>query len=194
MQTFLKKRKVYIVLYYIKYIMNDIFFQTVSKKILLSLATTGESYVSKIANEIEGTYAHTFNVIKKLEQLEVIRSKKKGRTKYIRLTPKGEILASIINDFEETLKQKKVKKLEKTTKTYQTLLKLSKYKDSLDLMLKNLKNKKISRKEVGNKSRALGRYKYLTLKLNPKDKEGKKLKSEVLARIKEISDILREQK
>jgi predicted transcriptional regulator len=174
--------------------MNDIFFQTVSKKILLSLATTGESYVSKIANEIEGTYAHTFNVIKKLEQLEVIRSKKKGRTKYIRLTPKGEILASIINDFEETLKQKKVKKLEKTTKTYQTLLKLSKYKDSLDLMLKNLKNKKISRKEVGNKSRALGRYKYLTLKLNPKDKEGKKLKSEVLARIKEISDILREQK
>ena len=47
------------------------------------------------------------------------------------------------------------------------------------------------KKDVGKYSRILGRYKSLILRLRPRDKTGKDLKSEVLSLVGEIESVLK---
>ncbi len=156
--------------------------------ILLSLDRRDNQYISEIAGSIEGTYAHTFNLLKEMENLKIIASVKKGRTKYIKLTPKGKRLAKIALDFETTLK-KGVKSGE-TTRTTPTHEKLERYKTSLTAIVSDAKSKKLKQKEVAKYSRILGRYRSLILKLRPRDKAGKDLKSDALALVGEIESVL----
>jgi DNA-binding MarR family transcriptional regulator len=51
-------------------------------------------YVAKLARETDSTYAHTFRVVSKLEELGVITLRDEGRTKLVKLTEIGEAIAS----------------------------------------------------------------------------------------------------
>jgi DNA-binding MarR family transcriptional regulator len=172
--------------------MDDIFFHKKGKSILLSLNKRDGQNVTEIAGSIEGTYAHTFNLLKEMERLGIIKSTKEGRTKYVKLTSRGERLAKIVMDFENTLK-KKGKKIApaRTTPTHE---KLEKYKDSLELISSEVKSKKLGKKDTGKYSRILGRYKSLVGKLRPKDKAGKSQKSDLRVLIGEIDSILKKKK
>jgi predicted transcriptional regulator len=50
-------------------------------------------YVSKLAKEVDTTYPHMVKLIKTLESMGIVRTKKEGRTRYVELTDKGEELA-----------------------------------------------------------------------------------------------------
>lgn len=169
--------------------MDDIFFHEKGKMILLTLKKHGGQNITEIASGIGGTYAHTFNLLKEMEGLGIIKSTKEGRAKYIKLTPRGERLAKLVMDFETTLKKKgKTKAPARTTPTHE---KLEKYRDSLESIAKDIKSKKLMKKDVGKYSRILGRYKSLILRLRPRDKTGKALKSEVLSLVGEIESVLK---
>jgi DNA-binding MarR family transcriptional regulator len=169
--------------------MGDIFFHKKGKMILLSLDKRDNQNVTEIAGSIEGTYAHTFNLLKEMERLGIIKSVKEGRTKYVKLTPKGKRLGKIVLDFENTVK-KKGKKTD-STRTTPTHEKLEKYKDSLESISSEVKSKKLRKKDIGKYLRVLGRYRSLVQKLRPKDKTGKKLKSDALSLIKKIDSMLK---
>jgi DNA-binding MarR family transcriptional regulator len=183
--------------------MHDIFFQEKSKLILLALMDK-EKYISEIATEVKSTYAHTFNLLRTMEDNGIVKAKKDGRTKYVRLTPRGSKLAEVLMKFESILtsklrrtpaKKKRDKKNPPRALT-PTAEKLQRYSDSLSALIKELDSRS-RRKNLGKYARLTGRYRSLTSKLRPKDKAGKKMKREVLQLLDEIKsrlDMAKEEK
>jgi predicted transcriptional regulator len=171
--------------------MQDIFFQEKSKLILLDLID-GEKYVSEIAAGVNSTYAHTFNLLRTMEDNGIVKAKKDGRTKYVRLTPRGLKLANALVEFESiltsNLRRTSAKKSDKKTTPLSitpTAEKLQRYSNSLSALIKELDSK--PRGNLGKYARLTGRYRSLTSKLRPKDKAGKKMKKEVLKLLDEIT-------
>jgi DNA-binding MarR family transcriptional regulator len=169
--------------------MDNIFFHKKGKQILLALNKKSIQNITEISAAIGGTYAHTFNLLKEMEGLGIIKSAKEGRTKYIKLTPKGKRLAKLAIDFENTLKKKGKKAA--STRTTPTQEKLEKYIDSLESVLGAVKGKKLTKKDRGKYSRILGRYKSLVKKTRPKDKVGKSLKKDARLLIEKIDSVLK---
>lgn len=69
------------------------------------------SYVSPVAKSIDTTYAHACKLIGKLEDKGIIKSKKKGRRKYLELTEDGQELADLFVDLIEIQEEEKENKL-----------------------------------------------------------------------------------
>ncbi len=172
--------------------MKNVFFQKKSKEVLLNLEESSTSSITDVSRAINGTYAHTFNIIRDLEELNIIKSKKDGRTKFVTLTEKGEELAKLMRSFQEILQSKNVKpkpkKVKKQTKTNGgSEEKLSRYKIALETLNDNITTKKISRAKA---ARILGRYKALVLKSRPRTKKGRAVKDQTKKTIALISENL----
>ncbi|MEM2866707.1 MAG: helix-turn-helix domain-containing protein [Candidatus Hadarchaeales archaeon] len=56
----------------------------------------GEKYPSLVAKEVGTTFAHAFNVLSKLEEMGVVTSEERGRIRWVKLTERGEELASLL--------------------------------------------------------------------------------------------------
>ncbi|MBU2559814.1 winged helix DNA-binding protein [archaeon] len=169
--------------------MEDIFFHKKGKQILLTLNKKTTQNITEITSATGGTYAHTFNLLREMEGQGIVKSAKEGRTKHIKLTPKGKRLATLAIEFENTLKKKGKKAA--PTGTTPTHGKLEKYIGSLVDISLAVKGKKLSKKDVGKNSRVLGRYRSLVNKLRPRDKAGKKLKSDALHIVEKIDSMLK---
>jgi len=63
----------------------------------------GNKYSSKIAKEIDTTYAHIVKIMKEFEKLGLITAEKEGRKKIINLTDKGKKLANHFKGIHELL-------------------------------------------------------------------------------------------
>ena len=101
--------------------MKDIFFQEKGKQILLSLASEDNQNVSQLSIGTKGTYAHTFNLLKDMEDSGIVLSRKTGRTRYIKLTKKGRKMAELLEMFTAVLNNKRVKKRSKNNKKKRTI-------------------------------------------------------------------------
>jgi predicted transcriptional regulator len=61
------------------------------------LALRGEeTYPSAVAKKVGTTFAHAFNILSKLEKAGLVASREEGRIRRVRLTEKGEELASAL--------------------------------------------------------------------------------------------------
>ncbi len=161
--------------------MKNVFFQEKSKEILLNLEESSTSSITDVSRAINGTYAHTFNIIRDLEGLNIVTSKKDGRTKFITLTERGEELAKLMRSFQEILQAKKIKpKPKKVKKQIKTTggseEKLNRYKIALETLNDNICTKKINRAKA---ARILGRYKALVSKSRPRTQKGRTLKDQI---------------
>ena len=78
---------------------QDIFLQEKPVKILILLKKESKPlYTAIISKEIDGTYAHTLNVLSNLEKLNLVSFKESGRIKLVKLTELGEVVAgSLLN-------------------------------------------------------------------------------------------------
>ena len=175
--------------------MDDIFFHKKGKMILLTLKRHESQNITEIAKAVDSTYAHTFNLLKEMERLKIIKTAKKGRAKYVKLTAKGKRLAKLVLDFENTLKDRgKITKPTRTKQTHENFVEkymLEKYKDVLESIAGEVKSKKPGKGGAGKYLRVLGRYKSLVRRLRPRDKAGKKLKAEAMSLIKDIDSMLK---
>jgi DNA-binding MarR family transcriptional regulator len=171
--------------------MKDIFFQERGKQILLSLAEMNKRHISQVASDIKGTYAHTFNLLKEMEGTKIVKSVKKGRTRYVSLTEKGKKLAGLLQNFIATLKSRRAGSTNKKTPTDK---KLQKYAASLNSILKKIKSRKLSSKQAAKYARLAGRFRTLNSRLRPKDRTGKRLKEKVILLIREIELVLKAHK
>lgn len=63
-------------------------------------------YCSVVSKRIDTTYAHTVKIISKLEDKGLIKSEKKGRKKFLKLTDKGEEYADLFIDLLDLLEKK----------------------------------------------------------------------------------------
>lgn len=83
----------------------DLFMQEKPKKILIYIKKENKPlYTSIISKEVNTTYSHTFNVLKRLEELKLVSFKKSGRVKLIKLTELGDEVAGVMINLIDLLK------------------------------------------------------------------------------------------
>lgn len=84
---------------------EDLFLQEKPVKILILLKRENKPlYTAIISKEIDGTYAHTLNVLAELEKLKLVSFKETGRIKLVNLTELGEEAAGVLENFIALLK------------------------------------------------------------------------------------------
>lgn len=170
--------------------MKDIFFQEKGKAILLVLAGRDGQYVTEVAEGTKGTYAHTFNLIRIMEEAEVVEASKQGRVRYITLTPRGREMAALVERFCALLDGGAAagegEKGRKGPKARPADAKLVHYRDALGAILQQVRRKRPARRELRKYPRLLGRYRSLVHRLRPKGEEGRKMKAELISSMGEI--------
>jgi DNA-binding MarR family transcriptional regulator len=62
-----------------------------------------ETYISKISEKIDSTYAHTVKIIERFRDMGLVDSEKEGRKKMLTLTEKGSTLAEDLRPFIDDL-------------------------------------------------------------------------------------------
>ncbi len=78
---------------------EELFLQEKPNKIILMLSSVEKPvYVAKLAKGTDSTYAHTFRLVSKLEELGLVMSKDEGRIKLVKLTEIGKALAGELSD------------------------------------------------------------------------------------------------
>ncbi len=81
---------------------ENLFLQEKPAKILILLKKENKPlYTAIISREINGTYAHTLNVLAELERLKLVSFKETGRIKLVRLTELGVEVAQAIQNFTD---------------------------------------------------------------------------------------------
>lgn len=79
---------------------ETLFLQEKPVKIMLAAKRADKPvYVAKLSKETDSTYAHTFRVVSKLEELGLVVSKDEGRIKLVKLTEMGEAVADELLNF-----------------------------------------------------------------------------------------------
>ena len=173
--------------------MKDIFFQEKGKAILLALAGRDGQYVTEVAEGTKGTYAHTFNLIRIMEEAGVVEASKQGRVRYINLTPRGREMAALVERFCALLDGGEVVggTGRKGPKARPADAKLIHYRDALGAILQQVRRKRPARRELKKYPRLLGRYRSLIHRLRPKGEEGRKMKAELISTLEELDASIR---
>jgi DNA-binding MarR family transcriptional regulator len=82
---------------------------------LLAIRNEGGTYTSVISREIESTFAHTTNILNKLEAQGLVTFEPDGydnRVKRVELTPKGQDAAELVEELAGVLEGKKAGKVQ----------------------------------------------------------------------------------
>lgn len=79
----------------------DVFFRRKPALMLVALKRlTRARYGSILAKEVDCTYSHAVKILQTLEKLGLVAFEKKGRIKLIKLTKKGEEVATSIDNIK----------------------------------------------------------------------------------------------
>ncbi len=82
----------------------DIFFRRKPALLLVALKKMARArYGSILAKEVDCTYSHAVKILQSLERLNLVMFEKKGRIKLIKLTKKGEEIASNIESIKRLI-------------------------------------------------------------------------------------------
>ncbi|MBE0524603.1 MAG: winged helix DNA-binding protein, partial [Methanosarcinales archaeon] len=135
---------------------------------LLSIRNEGGTYASVISREIESTFAHTTNILNKLEEQGLVTFEPDGsdnRVKRVELTPKGQDAAELVDELAAVLEGKKTGNVQKNKasskkKAIDFAKKIEMIKTRIDLISnEELSAKKsVSQEDYGRIGRRLGPY------------------------------------
>ncbi len=154
----------------------DIFLHHKPRKVLRFIKNKRNVSILDVAQNTDTTYAHTFNLIKKLESAGILETSKAGRKTEISITDKGIRVCRLIDEIERTVRSDADFKQDKGIE------KLEYYRDRV----KNVISRDY-KKDCRNMRMILGRYRQIIRKMRPKSKKGKELRGEIL---REIEDAL----
>ena len=73
--------------------LEDLFLRKKPTRLLISMNSDKHKYVSVLAKETDCTYSHIVKLLNVLRKLGIATFEKKGRVKYITLTPEGKEIA-----------------------------------------------------------------------------------------------------
>jgi predicted transcriptional regulator len=171
--------------------MEELFLQKKPKEILIYLKNKNSANISEIAAKTNSTYAHSFNLIRDLENLGIVTTKKKGRSKVVTLTEKGRDLAALLEEFIAVLRSGKTTPQRMRSrgvdkKTYiRASDRLAKYYEKLKEISEKVKSEDISSQKTKIK-RVVGRYRQIIKKMRPRDEKGRQLRKAALMEIESI--------
>ena len=99
-----------------KNFVKKIFFHEKPVEMLVAIKNGKAKYATQVAKAVDCTYSHTVKTLEFFKKLGLVEFEKKGRVKYVKLTPLGEELAhdlegivKKLSHIEQNLLQKKEK-------------------------------------------------------------------------------------
>ncbi|MCD6093064.1 MAG: hypothetical protein J7J38_03555 [Candidatus Aenigmarchaeota archaeon] len=92
--------------------LENLFLRKKPIRLLMSLNSEKQKYVSVLAKETDCTYSHIVKLLNIFKRLNIVTFEKKGRVKYISMTQEGKEIAGIF----ETMMRKFSKSDEKDKK------------------------------------------------------------------------------
>ena len=84
-------------------IKNDFLYGKLSKNVLFFLLDNGENYLTLIAKKLNINYSALWKHLNKFEKLGLIKSERKGRIRFVKLTPKGILIANHLKEIYEMI-------------------------------------------------------------------------------------------
>lgn len=89
--------------------LNDLVLHEKPAKILVALKSKSTvNYASTLTKAADCTYSHTVKILDTLKRAGLVNFDKKGRVKFIKLTPTGEDIASQLDDITKKLSKIKI--------------------------------------------------------------------------------------
>lgn len=67
------------------------------------LSSSQQHYASSLAKTVDCTYSHIVKILNEMQRAGIITFKKEGRLKILKLTPKGEEIATYIDKIRTLL-------------------------------------------------------------------------------------------
>ena len=86
--------------------MQNVFLRTKPCKVLILLKDSNTKYISELAKESGATYVHTTKLLRKLENEEIVSIEQNGKKRMVKLTEKGNKIASALNEALSVLESK----------------------------------------------------------------------------------------
>lgn len=174
--------------------MEDLFLQKKPKEILFFLIKNNNANISEIAAKTNSTYAHSFNLIRELEDIGIVTTKKSGRSKVVTLTEKGRALAALLEEFITVLKSEKpmyhrTRRRRKAKKAPAASDRLAGYYEKLREISEKIK-KGTTIQQKSKIKRVVGRYRQIIKKMRPRDNKGRQLRKAALTEIEFILEKL----
>jgi len=81
-----------------------VFFREKPAMVLVNLFTSStQHYASSIAKVVDCTYSHIIKILGEMQKADLVTFQKQGRLKYLKLTKKGEEVASYIDKIRNSL-------------------------------------------------------------------------------------------
>jgi DNA-binding transcriptional ArsR family regulator len=91
----------------------DLFLHDKPTGVLLSLKDSTGKYASVLSKETDCTYTHTLKILTQLQGLGIVEFEKKGRIKFVKLTPVGFDIAHELEGLVRQLERLSEEKPEK---------------------------------------------------------------------------------
>lgn len=96
--------------------LQDLFLQDKPTRVILSLKDSTGKYASVLSKESDCTYTHTLKILTQMHSAGIVHFEKRGRIKFVKLTPNGENIAHSIATLVRRINQLDDKKNKKTKK------------------------------------------------------------------------------
>ncbi len=167
--------------------LKELFFNRKTVEILLAMLDDEKPrYPKVIAEEVGSMYPHVFNILKELEDVDLIESYKEGRIRYIRLTSEGKKISIKFKDIYselETFQQKFSKSRER-----EDAIAMSRFRDNLNSIEYRLLSEKLDKKESFREVLKLSKLRTELERTNFRSDKDREEKNNLLKRIYHIEE------
>ncbi len=167
--------------------LKELFFNRKTVEILLAMLDDEKPrYPKVIAEEVDSMYPHVFNILKELEDVDLIESYKEGRIRYIRLTSEGKKISIKFKDIYselETFQQKFSESRER-----EDAIAMSRFRDNLNSIEYRLLSEKLDKKESFREVLKLSKLRTELERTNFRSDKDREEKNNLLKRIYHIEE------
>ncbi len=120
--------------------MKKIFIKEKQTNIILSLGIKSPQNILDICKKTDIIYAYTLNILKDLEEEDIVYSEKSGRERYYRLTDPGKQIYQYLSEFIKNMDSLEYGEAKMSLEEK----KIQEYRDKIDNLKEELKKEKLS--------------------------------------------------
>jgi len=120
--------------------MKEIFIKEKQTNIILSLGIKSPQNILDICKKTDIIYAYTLNILKDLEEEDIVYSEKSGRERYYRLTDPGKQIYQYLSEFIRNMDSLEYGEAKMSLEEK----KIQEYRDKIDNLKEELKKEKLS--------------------------------------------------
>jgi len=120
--------------------MKEIFIKEKQTNIILSLGIKSPQNILDICKKTDIIYAYTLNILKDLEEEDIVYSEKSGRERYYRLTDPGKQIYQYLSEFIKNMDSLEYGEAKMSLEEK----KIQEYRDKIDNLKEELKKEKLS--------------------------------------------------